>query len=859
MKAHEFRHFRGTASRQRLALYLLLPLLLLGAAPVLPQSNPALRDTNIDLVCPCSIEVVGAGNARLKASIRNYDSVASGELYLQLWFSYYNPDAQDSPGGFTSFSLEHPPVAAGETAKVNALIQFDTSPSVSSIYGLGMHELAGDGGHYGKGDVTFHPFGDKGVSGTITNIDYIADKDKDGVIDHNEHLMKTSPDDADDKPGTVTLDIMGVYLANLKERTGMEPVECMAHSLEWANMALKNSGIDARFRLVKTRGLERGVLPVNAYVRDAWGYVRCMRTSQVLTGCHNEGLFDSISADRFAAGADLLVLFDSGGGGSAVVPRLSAIEAGYPQEVANIMSQAVCGSGGVSVLAHELGHNLGLRHSARQGHAHDGAFRWSRGHGEEGDFATVMAYPTAYDTDLRVQYFSNPKLNLCGSSKSRPCGVERDEVLAADAARSIRAVMYRAAQWVSDPPDDDGDGVVNFFDAFDDDSTETTDTDGDMIGDNADMDDDNDGLTDAEEKTRGTDPKDGDTDNDGVSDSVDLFPTDKTRSGGVDRDGDGVDAILDANDNDASVRWTRTNVTLTPDATVRANLIATFDDTTEGPAAIRANTAKYEVTGMFADPTFANWNLLDGTYGAARVGAASATTDLPSPDMPGGTGYIKIKSVTIIGDYISFLMTGGDGEADVGIRLLAAGTSELLADWKPDNFCFLTLQGDPNWRHINVSALTGQSIDIEIYDNSTNDCGFSIFDHFYQSDYPRGELVGIAIAPPDMDGDGLSDAQEVMLGTDPNRADTDGDGVGDYRDVEPNNAAVAYEADKPGTLHDDGKDARNVIADFDDIGVMRLNTRKYTLTGVFARPDITDWNRFEVEDREAAANRASGN
>ena len=50
-----------------------------------------------------------------------------------------------------------------------------------------------------------------------------------------------------------------------------------------------------------------------------------------------------------------------------------------------------------------------------------------------------------------------------------------------------------------DEPDTDGDGIIDFFDAFPTDPTEWQDTDGDRVGDNADLDTDNDGFTNAEE------------------------------------------------------------------------------------------------------------------------------------------------------------------------------------------------------------------------------------------------------------------------------------------------------------------------------------------------------------------------
>ena len=48
-----------------------------------------------------------------------------------------------------------------------------------------------------------------------------------------------------------------------------------------------------------------------------------------------------------------------------------------------------------------------------------------------------------------------------------------------------------------------------------------------------------------------------------------------------------------------------------------------------------------------------------------------------------------------------------------------------------------------------------------------------------QSEGGAAGAAGAAAGPavPDSDGDGLSDALEAVVGTDPNRPDTDGDGL----------------------------------------------------------------------------------
>ncbi|MFT5288767.1 MAG: hypothetical protein ACI82F_000824 [Planctomycetota bacterium] len=47
-----------------------------------------------------------------------------------------------------------------------------------------------------------------------------------------------------------------------------------------------------------------------------------------------------------------------------------------------------------------------------------------------------------------------------------------------------------------------------------------------------------------------------------------------------------------------------------------------------------------------------------------------------------------------------------------------------------------------------------------------------------------GSIYVFALSPPDADGDGLSDADEIALGTNPNNSDTDGDGLDDFTEVD---------------------------------------------------------------------------
>ena len=865
MKAPEFRHSRGAAPRQGLALCLLLALLHL----------PSLAIAQVELVfvCPCTVEhAAGTGTVTLKTSIKNLGNTTSGRLVLHINATI----VADAKGIQTTHALD--PLAPG--AAMDTPIEVDIyllerllESGKAISFSLSLSDV--------KSEEPYRPRSWDSVKfpavvpvmnslGTVTSIDlpearYLDDADGDGVSDYNENLMKTDPTDPYSKPDAPVLYIMALY-TEAYAQSDSEPQATVIHHVEWTNMALKNSGVGFRYRLAKVRQTDHEIHPDGPLISLAQG----RRT------------FSGVRAEAETAGADFVTLY------TAPQEHLKWVCGLAASDGRSLLSDDEGWGGAFSMvslgcraytLAHELGHNLGLAHDVREDSQRTGIFRWSRGHGVDHEFVTVMAYIRRYSAPscslwddnikCKMQLFSNPKVEKCGSSKSAPCGVERDKPFAANAALTLNTVMYKASQWAPDPPDDDGDGIINFLealdsdgdgtlnviDAFPDDATETADMDGDKIGDNKDTDDDNDGtpdvndafpldptetkdtdgdgvgdnadafindpqetsdtdgdgtgdkadtdddgdgLTDTQEAILRTSPFKSDTDGDGVNDGIDAFPKDD-RSSNFDADDDGVDAALDADDNDARVTWTRYRVTLAPDAIPRANLIATFDWTTEKPAEIRANTTKYEVTGVFANPAQNHWNL----YSFARVGAASvSTTHLTYPAELGSQrrGTIKVKNVVIAGEYINFLATGGGDETDIGVSLFAAGTSTLLTDWKPSD-CQGWIKDDSDWRHFDVSALTGRSVDIEIYDNEGDhrlgeiECNSISFDHFYQSDSTRGELVGTAIALPDTDGDGLSDVREAALGTNPNLPDTDGDNVNDGIDAFPLDATETTDTD----------------------------------------------------------------
>ena len=195
------------------------------------------------------------------------------------------------------------------------------------------------------------------------------------------------------------------------------------------------------------------------------------------------------------------------------------------------------------------------------------------------------------------------------------------------------------------------------------------------------------------------------------------------------------------------VATTSAHVTTDDTTFVPENIISSF----EFPALIQQQTSQFVLTGAFATTT--NWNNLEYNNAglapiAARIGNASVTTcEIGGAGCDAPTGSITVKDFTVTKDSISFLMSGGNGVEPVGVQVIYAATGAVLGNYTPNSCGDPVLKGDQHYVNFDTSSLIGEEIRLRIYDESSNGCGFVAFDHFYQTDKPRGTVAGVLSKP----------------------------------------------------------------------------------------------------------------
>ncbi len=360
----------------------------------------------------------------------------------------------------------------------------------------------------------------------------------------------------------------------------------------------------------------------------------------------------------------------------------------------------------------------------------------------------------------------------------------------------------------TNPNTDDGtasDGAedVNRNGRVDDGETNPSELADDLPGDPVPSDRDNDGLSDDEEAFIGSDPDDGDSDDDGVFDGLEP-------NGELDEDGDGLIGIFDPDsDNDGLFDGTELSVTIPgPGTDITAGAFIADADSNTGTSALLADSDRGGVSDSDEDPN------LDGAVDTAAIFADGdtdpqlAADDILVPVDTDGDG-LSDRLENKLGSNANDRDSDDDGaldgdEANPARDSDSDGLSNLVdpdsdndglfdgteigvdasnidADTDINAGAFIA-DADPT---TTTSPLKADSDGGGLRDGAEDGNHNGAFD----ADAGGGELdpsdpSDDDTPPADSDGDGLSDAEEATIGTDPDDADSDDDGALDGR--EPN-------------------------------------------------------------------------
>ncbi|HLF16973.1 MAG TPA: Calx-beta domain-containing protein [Candidatus Thermoplasmatota archaeon] len=359
--------------------------------------------------------------------------------------------------------------------------------------------------------------------------------------------------------------------------------------------------------------------------------------------------------------------------------------------------------------------------------------------------------------------------------------------------------------------DRDGDGSLNGVDGFPDDADELADSDRDGLGDNGDNcpGASNAAQSDADGDDVG-DVCDGDRDGDGVANAADDFPEDATRT--LDSDSDGLDDGSDNCPNAANVNQANGDGDSDGDACdgdpedgplgdADGDGVANNEDAFPTRRS-ESRDADDDGEGDNEDTDDDNDSLLDDEEEEAGTDSENPDTDgdelRDDLEVEGGFDPLDARSP----DYgVASVAVETDGRGNVVVRFESSG------DERVDEYRV--------WR-ASTPTLVGRVPHAEgVTDYSFTDNGYPAGEeHAYYVEAVLSAASPVSFAPAlsessgvveftvcevqvaDTDGDGLCNAQEVLLGTNSENADSDGDGLADGVEVDEGSDPLHVELDE---------------------------------------------------------------
>ena len=200
-----------------------------------------------------------------------------------------------------------------------------------------------------------------------------------------------------------TIDVMVAYTPAARNAAGGVPAmqTLIALGVTETNAAYANAGVIQRIRLVHA---------VEVSYTESGDFATDLNRVAGKT----DGYIDNIHALRDQYGADAVSLWiESAGSTCGIAWVMTTVSAGFESSAFNVINRS-CATGYYS-FAHELGHNMGLRHDTYVDAATT-PYAYAHGYVDPAhNFRTVMGYNDACAAVsrncTRIQWFSNPGIN----------------------------------------------------------------------------------------------------------------------------------------------------------------------------------------------------------------------------------------------------------------------------------------------------------------------------------------------------------------------------------------------------------------------------------------------------------------